>query len=76
METESVKERYDYIIKSENDDRSYRGLKLANEMKVLLISDPTTDRGAAALDVHIGNFYYILFFLSCIKINFENLAIR
>ncbi|CAL1686426.1 unnamed protein product [Lasius platythorax] len=55
MTTESVKERYDYIIKSENDDRSYRGLKLANEMKVLLISDPTIDRGAAALDVHIGS---------------------
>ncbi|XP_014470958.1 PREDICTED: insulin-degrading enzyme isoform X1 [Dinoponera quadriceps] len=50
-----VLERFDTIIKSENDDRFYRGLVLANKMKVLLISDPGTDKSAAALDVNIGS---------------------
>ena len=34
--------------------RLYRGLELENGMKVLLISDPTTDKSAAAMDVHVG----------------------
>lgn len=51
-----VEERYNDIIKSQNDNRLYRGLILANKMKVLLISDPTTDKAAVALDVNIGNF--------------------
>ncbi|KAK0074312.1 hypothetical protein PV326_012560, partial [Microctonus aethiopoides] len=50
----SVKERYDSIKKSPNDERFYRGLILNNEMKVLLISDPTTDKSAASLNVQIG----------------------
>ncbi|KAL6438860.1 hypothetical protein ACFW04_003738 [Cataglyphis niger] len=49
-----VEKRYDDIIKSQNDDRLYRGLELANKMKVLLISDSTTDKSAVALDVNIG----------------------
>ncbi|KAM0735141.1 Insulin-degrading enzyme [Formica fusca] len=49
-----VEKRYDNIIKSQNDDRLYRGLELANKMKVLLISDSTTDKSAVALDVNIG----------------------
>ncbi|XP_011268023.1 insulin-degrading enzyme isoform X2 [Camponotus floridanus] len=49
-----VEKRYDDIIKSQNDDRLYRGLVLANKMKVLLISDSTTDKSAVALDVNIG----------------------
>lgn len=53
-----VEKRYDDIIKSQNDDRLYRGLVLANKMKVLLISDPTTDKSAVALDVNIGNLKY------------------
>ncbi|KAK0161382.1 hypothetical protein PV327_009858 [Microctonus hyperodae] len=51
----SVKERYDSIKKSPNDKRFYRGLILNNEMKVLLISDPTTDKSAASLNVQIGH---------------------
>ncbi|XP_024886060.1 uncharacterized protein LOC112463752, partial [Temnothorax curvispinosus] len=47
-----VEKRYDDIIKSQNDDRLYRGLVLANKMKVLLISDPTTDKSAVAMDVN------------------------
>ena len=42
------------VIKSPEDARQYRGLELTNGMKVLLISDLTTDKSSAALDVHIG----------------------
>jgi len=42
------------IVKSPEDARLYRGLELKNGMKVLLISDATTDKSAASLDVHIG----------------------
>lgn len=56
-----VKKQYDDIIKSQNDDRLYRGLVLANKMKVLLISDSTTDKSAVALDVNIGNFNHIIY---------------
>jgi len=42
------------VIKSENDKRSYRYLVLENQLRVLLISDPTTEKSAAALDVHVG----------------------
>jgi hypothetical protein len=34
--------------------RLYRGVELVNGMKILLISDPETDKAAAAMDVHIG----------------------
>lgn len=43
------------IIKSENDQREYRYLVLANKLRVLLISDATTEKSAAALDVHVGH---------------------
>ncbi|KAK7013174.1 hypothetical protein SK128_000792, partial [Halocaridina rubra] len=52
-ESMGVKERVDSVIKSEEDQRQYRALILENELKVLLISDTTTDKSAAALDVHI-----------------------
>ena len=42
------------VIKSENDKRSYRYLVLDNELRVLLISDPATEKSAAALDVNVG----------------------
>ncbi|XP_076308150.1 insulin-degrading enzyme-like isoform X2 [Tachypleus tridentatus] len=51
----SISHVVDNIIKSEEDRRSYRGLELTNGMKILLISDPTTEKSAAALDVHIGH---------------------
>ncbi|XP_014486438.1 PREDICTED: insulin-degrading enzyme-like [Dinoponera quadriceps] len=47
-------ERCDDIIKSTNDNRLYRILELTNKLKVLLISDPMTDKSAAAMDVNIG----------------------
>ncbi|KAI5476508.1 a-pheromone processing metallopeptidase ste23 [Pseudohyphozyma bogoriensis] len=43
------------IIKSPNDDRSYRLLLLENGMEVLLVSDPATDKAAASLDVKVGH---------------------
>lgn len=54
--TGSVLRRVDNIVKSAEDKRVYRGLELANHMKVLLVSDPTTDKSAAALDVNVGMF--------------------
>ena len=42
------------INKASEDKREYRGLKLDNGMKVILVSDPSTDKAAAALDVNVG----------------------
>lgn len=43
------------VIKSPNDSRDYRYLTLPNQLRVLLISDPTTDKASAALDVNVGS---------------------
>jgi hypothetical protein len=45
---------FENIIQSSQDKRQYRGLLLDNGLKCLLISDPFTDRSAAAVDVHAG----------------------
>ncbi|CAG8625900.1 11505_t:CDS:10 [Acaulospora morrowiae] len=45
------------IEKSENDDREYRLIKLANELEILLIHDPKTDKSAASMDVHVGDIH-------------------
>ena len=42
-------------ILSPNDDRSYRYVILENGLRALLISDPETEKAAAALDVHVGS---------------------
>eukprot|EP00698_Gefionella_okellyi_P003046 TRINITY_DN12867_c0_g1_i1.p1 TRINITY_DN12867_c0_g1~~TRINITY_DN12867_c0_g1_i1.p1 ORF type:complete len:1029 (+),score=222.97 TRINITY_DN12867_c0_g1_i1:180-3089(+) len=44
------------IVRSAYDQRDYRHITLPNELQSLLISDPTTDRAAAALDVNVGHF--------------------
>ncbi|OQV24525.1 Insulin-degrading enzyme [Hypsibius exemplaris] len=49
-----IKNAIENIPKSPQDSRGYRGLVLGNDLKVLLISDPATEKAAAALDVHIG----------------------
>jgi insulysin len=36
------------------DKRIYQGLELNNGMKLLLISDPETDKASAAMDINIG----------------------
>ena len=50
----------DDITKSEGDDRLYRGLILQNDMKILIVSDPSTEKAAASMDVHIGKNTIIL----------------
>ena len=42
------------IIKSQSDKRVYHGFQLSNKLKVAVISDPTTLKAAASMDVHIG----------------------
>ncbi|CAL1267103.1 unnamed protein product [Larinioides sclopetarius] len=54
LKDQLVSKVYDNIVKSDEDSRQYRGLELSNGMKVLLVSDPSTDKSAAALDVQIG----------------------
>jgi protease-3 len=39
---------------SPNDQRGYRTLKLENNIEVILVSDPTTEKSAAALNVGVG----------------------
>lgn len=45
------------VRKSPNDDRDYRYLILPNKMRVLLVSDPSTDKAAAALSIYRGSFH-------------------
>uniref|UniRef100_A0A6A7G139 Insulin-degrading enzyme n=1 Tax=Hirondellea gigas TaxID=1518452 RepID=A0A6A7G139_9CRUS len=45
----------DNIVRSCEDRRLYRYLKLENSLTALLISDPETDKSAASLDVHVGS---------------------
>lgn len=47
--------RMNNIAKSQQDNRDYRGLQLTNGLKVLLVSDPATDKAAAALTVDVGH---------------------
>ncbi|XP_071560397.1 insulin-degrading enzyme-like [Temnothorax nylanderi] len=49
-----VKKRFDNIKHADNDRKEYRGLVLKNKMKILLISDPSTDISTAAMNVNIG----------------------
>ncbi|EGG21700.1 Insulin-degrading enzyme [Cavenderia fasciculata] len=43
------------IEKSPNDDREYKYLTLDNMIKVVLVSDPQTDKSGAALSVNVGS---------------------
>lgn len=54
MTDPAVKMVVDDIIRSPEDKRVYRGLEFSNGLKAMLVSDPTTDKSSAALDVHIG----------------------
>lgn len=46
----------DRLEKPSLDDRDYRVVRLPNELEVLLVHDPETDKASAALDVNVGNF--------------------
>lgn len=43
------------IIKSPNDQRSYRSITLENGLQVMLVSDPDSDKAAASMDVYVGS---------------------
>jgi insulysin len=38
------------------DNRAYRVVLLSNQLEVLLVHDPDTDKASAAMDVNVGNF--------------------
>jgi len=42
-------------VKSPNDDNQYRYLQLDNELRVLLISAPDSDKAAASMNVSVGS---------------------
>jgi hypothetical protein len=43
-------------VRSAEDSRQYRCIELANGLKCILVSDPTTEKAAAAMDVNVGHF--------------------
>lgn len=47
----------DDIIKSPNDNRSYRFVTLPNKMKVLLVSDKASETAAVSLNVQVGSLH-------------------
>ncbi|MGL1957153.1 MAG: insulinase family protein [Colwellia sp.] len=49
-------EKKSAIVKSPNDKRSYHSIILANQLEVILVSDPTIEKSAAALSVGVGSF--------------------
>jgi len=38
------------------DDRTYRVVRLPNQLEVLLVHDPQADKASAAMDVGVGSF--------------------
>ena len=44
------------IVKSINDTREYKSIVLANNLEVMLVSDPTVEKSAAALSVAVGSY--------------------
>uniref|UniRef100_A0A915PZQ4 Insulin-degrading enzyme n=1 Tax=Setaria digitata TaxID=48799 RepID=A0A915PZQ4_9BILA len=55
VQADVISQRCDDIVKSKEDKREYRGLELTNGLRVLLISDPKTDKSAASMDVNVGH---------------------
>ena len=46
------------MMKSPSDDRDYLGFQLSNKLKVVVISDSTTEKAAASMNVQIGTLLY------------------
>ena len=38
------------------DDRSYRVIRLSNQLEAMLVHDADTDKASAAMDVNVGAF--------------------
>ena len=47
--------REEGVIRGEQDSREYRYVELPNRMRVLLVSDPQTDKAAASMHVRAGS---------------------
>ena len=45
------------IIKPPHDTREYKSVVLPNKMKLVLISDPTTDKSGASMIVNVGSYH-------------------
>lgn len=52
-----MKTRIDNVLKPDSDRRTYRYIKLENGMSVMCISDPETDKAAAACQVDVGSWH-------------------
>jgi insulysin len=55
-EEEEEEEESVEILKPRTDKREYRRVVLPNDLQVLIISDPDTDKAAAAMAVNVGSF--------------------
>lgn len=53
-ESEQVTHASSAVVVSPNDERAYRLVQLENELEVMLVSDPTAEKSAAALSVGLG----------------------
>eukprot|EP00959_Pyramimonas_sp_CCMP1952_P000249 4776-Pyramimonas_sp.AAC.3 len=49
-------EESDQLIIPRNDKSEYRHLVLSNRMEVLIVSDPESEKAAAAMDMRVGAF--------------------
>ena len=54
MDSSKVIYRSD-ITKSPNDDRSFRYIKLSNQLKVILIQDPETTKSYTTMHINVGS---------------------
>jgi insulysin len=52
---EGIERLADSLEKPLLDNRSYRVIKLPNQLEALLIHDPDTDKASAAMDVDVGS---------------------
>ena len=46
----------DKLEAPELDDRSYRVIRLPNQLEALLVHDPETDKASASVNVNVGSF--------------------
>ena len=52
----SVERLTEKLETSSLDDRTYRVVRLPNQLEALLVHDPNTDKASAAMDVNTGSF--------------------
>lgn len=46
----------DHLETPSLDDRTYRVIRLPNQLEALLVHDAQTDKASAGMDVNVGNF--------------------